>query len=175
MNDLTDRSLTFARKSAQAGLDATVTIAARTPGLMAAGFDLTGQGAREIRLMVDEKIAAAHEGAFAAQDGLGMVPHQCGLRRRVIAASSFARPGRRGGSRARTRAPPGARERATPYRIGADRLAGAGACLGPRGRTNPIPPNSCPSFADGAFCRLRRSAPLFRQRRLGHLWSLGLL
>ena len=71
MNDLADRSLAFARKTAQAGLDATVTIAARTPGLMAAGFDLTGQGAREIRLMVDEKIAAVHEGAFAAQMAWG--------------------------------------------------------------------------------------------------------
>ena len=33
---------------------------------MAAGFDTTGPGAREIRLMVEEKIAAAHEGALAA-------------------------------------------------------------------------------------------------------------
>jgi hypothetical protein len=71
MNDLADRSLTFARKAAHAGLDATVTIAARTPGLIAAGFDLTGQGAWEIRLMVDEKIAAAREGAFAAQMAWG--------------------------------------------------------------------------------------------------------
>jgi hypothetical protein len=52
-------------------LDATVTIAARTPGLMAAGFDATGQGAEEIRLMVQEKIDAAHEGALAAQVSWG--------------------------------------------------------------------------------------------------------
>lgn len=67
MSDLSDRSANFARKTAQAGLDATVTIAARTPGLMAAGFDLTGRGAEELRLMVQEKIDAAHEGALAAQ------------------------------------------------------------------------------------------------------------
>lgn len=71
MSDLTHRSVTFARETAQAGLDATVTIAARTPGLMAAGFDTTGLGAHEIRLMVEEKIAAAHEGAWAAQMAWG--------------------------------------------------------------------------------------------------------
>jgi hypothetical protein len=71
MNKLADRSVNFARKTAQAGLDATVTIAARTPGLMAAGFDPTGQGAREIGMMVQEKIVAAHEGAFAAQMAWG--------------------------------------------------------------------------------------------------------
>ena len=71
MNDLAHRSVTFARETAQAGLDATVTIAARTPGLMAVGFDPTGQGAWGIRLMVEEKIAAAHEGALAAQMAWG--------------------------------------------------------------------------------------------------------
>ena len=71
MNDLADRSVNFARKTAQAGLDATVTIAARTPGVMAAGFDPTGQGAREIGLMVQEKIVAAHEGALAVQMAWG--------------------------------------------------------------------------------------------------------
>jgi hypothetical protein len=67
MRHFADRSVTFARETAQAGLDATVTIAARTPGLLAVGFDTTGQGAQEICLMVEEKIAAAHEGAWAAQ------------------------------------------------------------------------------------------------------------
>ena len=38
---------------------------------MAAGFDPTGQGAQEIRLMVQEKIVAAHEGALAAQMAWG--------------------------------------------------------------------------------------------------------
>ncbi len=71
MSDLADRSVDFARKTAQAGLDATVTIAARTPGLMAAGFDLTGQGVREIGMMAQEKIVAAHEGALAAQMAWG--------------------------------------------------------------------------------------------------------
>ena len=71
MSDLTDRSVVFARKTAQAGLDATVTIAARTPGLMAAGFDPTGQSAQEIGMMVQEKIVAAHEGALAAHMAWG--------------------------------------------------------------------------------------------------------
>ena len=73
MSNLADRSVNFARKTAQAGLDATVTIAARTPGLMAAGFAPTGQGAQEIRVMVQEKIDAAHEGALAAQMTWGFV------------------------------------------------------------------------------------------------------
>ncbi len=71
MNDLAYRSVNFARQTAQAGLDATVTIAARTPGLMAAGFDPTGQGAQEIGMMLQEKIVAAHEGALAAQMAWG--------------------------------------------------------------------------------------------------------
>ena len=71
MSDLAHRSVAFARETAQSGLDATVTIAARTPGLMAAGFDPTGQGAWGIRHMVEEKIAAAHEGALAAQMAWG--------------------------------------------------------------------------------------------------------
>jgi hypothetical protein len=71
MNDLAYRSMNFARQTAQAGLDATVTIAARTPGLIAAGFDPTGQSAQEIGMMVQEKIVAAHEGALAAQMAWG--------------------------------------------------------------------------------------------------------
>jgi len=67
MNRLTRRSLTLARHTAQAGIDAAATIAARTPGLVNPGFDLSGKHAREARLMVQEKLAAAYEGAWAAQ------------------------------------------------------------------------------------------------------------
>ena len=67
MRDLNQRSVKFARKAVQAGLDSAVTIAARTPGLVTAGFDPTGAGAREVGLMVREKVAAAYEGALGAQ------------------------------------------------------------------------------------------------------------
>jgi hypothetical protein len=67
MNRLTRRSLNLARHTAQAGIDAAVTIAARTPGLVAPGWDSSGANAREARLMVQEKLSAAYEGAWAAQ------------------------------------------------------------------------------------------------------------
>jgi hypothetical protein len=71
MNDLAKRSIRLARKTAQAGFDAAVTIAARTPGLVTPGLDLSGEKAREARLMVHEKISAAYEGAWAAQMAWG--------------------------------------------------------------------------------------------------------
>jgi hypothetical protein len=67
MLDLSSRSLQLARKTAQSGLDAAVTIAARTPGLLAPNIDFTGERAKEARLMVEEKVAAACEGIWAAQ------------------------------------------------------------------------------------------------------------
>ena len=71
MNRLTRRSLTLAKQTAQAGIDAALTIAARTPGLVAPGLDLSGEKAREARMMVQEKVAAACEGAWAAQMAWG--------------------------------------------------------------------------------------------------------
>jgi hypothetical protein len=71
MNRLTRRSLNLARNTAQAGIDAALTIAARTPGLLALGADDSGKHAREARLMVQEKLAAAYEGAWAAQAAWG--------------------------------------------------------------------------------------------------------
>jgi hypothetical protein len=68
---LTRRSMRLASKTAQAGLDAAVTIAARTSSLAMPGLDLSGDNARESRLMVQEKIAAAVEGTFAAQMAWG--------------------------------------------------------------------------------------------------------
>lgn len=63
------RSLAIAQANAQAGVDAAFTIAARTAGMLAPG----GQSdqAREARLMVQEKIDAVVEGAFAAQAAWG--------------------------------------------------------------------------------------------------------
>jgi hypothetical protein len=52
MNHLTRRSLNLARNTAQSGIDAALTIAARTPGLLAPGLDGSGKRAREARLMV---------------------------------------------------------------------------------------------------------------------------
>jgi hypothetical protein len=68
---LTERSMRMAASNARAGADAAVTIAARTQGLMMPGADgLDGQ-AVEAQRMVTEKLAAAVEGAFAAQIAWG--------------------------------------------------------------------------------------------------------
>src|ERR1700734_246109 len=67
---LTKLSLALAKANAQAGVDAALTIAARTQGLLA----LSGGGfekGREAQLMVQEKVDAAGEGAFAAQAAWG--------------------------------------------------------------------------------------------------------
>jgi hypothetical protein len=67
---LTSRSLAIAKANAQAGVDAALTIAARTQGLLAPGYG-GPEKAREARLMVQEKVDAAIEGAFAAQAAWG--------------------------------------------------------------------------------------------------------
>jgi hypothetical protein len=67
MLDLNSRSMKLARKTVQSGLDAAVTIAARTPGLLAPNIDFTGERAKEARLMVEEKVTAVCEGLWAAQ------------------------------------------------------------------------------------------------------------
>ena len=60
----------IAKANAQAGVDAALTIAARTQGLFAPGPGAP-EKAREARLMVQEKVDAAVEGAFAAQAAWG--------------------------------------------------------------------------------------------------------
>jgi hypothetical protein len=60
------RSLAIAKANAQAGIDAALTIAARTQGLLAPGGGEAAK-AREAQLMVQEKLDAAVEGAFGAQ------------------------------------------------------------------------------------------------------------
>ena len=67
---LARRSLAIARANAQAGADAALTIAARTQNLLAPGGRESDK-AREARLMVQEKVDAAIEGAFAAQAAWG--------------------------------------------------------------------------------------------------------
>jgi hypothetical protein len=67
---LTKRSLAIAKANTQAGADAALTIAARTRNLLAPGGRQTDK-AREARLMVQEKVDAAVEGAFAAQMAWG--------------------------------------------------------------------------------------------------------
>src|ERR1700753_4518366 len=62
MGSLSGRASRFAQHSAQSGLDAAVTIAARTPGLLTP----SDKNAREAARMVEEKIAAAYEGAAKA-------------------------------------------------------------------------------------------------------------
>ena len=64
------RSLAIAKANAQAGADATLTIAARTQSLLASGGRQSDK-TREARLMVQEKIDATIEGAFAAQAAWG--------------------------------------------------------------------------------------------------------
>ena len=67
---LARRSLAIAKANAQAGADAALTIAARTQNMLAPGGRESDK-AREARLMVQEKVDAAMEGAFAAQAAWG--------------------------------------------------------------------------------------------------------
>jgi hypothetical protein len=67
---LARRSLAIAKANAQAGADAALTIAARTQTLLAPD-GRSSDKAREARLMVQEKVDAAVEGAFAAQAAWG--------------------------------------------------------------------------------------------------------
>ncbi len=63
---VTRRALAIARANAQAGVDAALTIAARTQSLLAPGGGQS-EKAHEAKLMVQEKVDAAVEGALAAQ------------------------------------------------------------------------------------------------------------
>ncbi len=60
----------MANANVQTGLDAALTIAARTQGMMGQGGNSSDQ-AREVHLMVQEKLDAALEGAVAAQVAWG--------------------------------------------------------------------------------------------------------
>ena len=62
MNSLSRRASLLAKQSAHSSYHAATTIAARTPGLMLPGED----NALEARRMVQEKVAAAYEGAMGA-------------------------------------------------------------------------------------------------------------
>jgi hypothetical protein len=68
---LAKRSLRMAASTARSGVDAAVTIGARAQGLMTPRLDNSGAQAREARRMVEEKVAAAYEGAFRAQMAWG--------------------------------------------------------------------------------------------------------
>jgi hypothetical protein len=67
---LAKRSLAIAKANAQSGVDAALTIAARTQNLMSP-VEGPNEKAREARLMVQEKLDAAVEGAVAAQAAWG--------------------------------------------------------------------------------------------------------
>jgi len=71
MFDLNRRSARLAQDAAQAGVDAAVTIAARTPKIAASLIVPSGESARETQLMVQEKVDAAVAGATAAQVAFG--------------------------------------------------------------------------------------------------------
>jgi hypothetical protein len=67
---LARRSLAIATANVQTGVDAALTIAARTQDMMSFGGGPL-EKAREAQLMVQEKVDAAIEGAFAAQAAWG--------------------------------------------------------------------------------------------------------
>ena len=67
---LAKRSLAMAAANVQAGVDAALTIAARTQGLMSP-LGRPAEKSREARLMVQEKLDAAVEGTLAAQAAWG--------------------------------------------------------------------------------------------------------
>ena len=64
-NRVARRSLTIATDNVQTGVDAALTIAARTHDVLS--FGAPAEKAREAQLMVQEKIDAAIEGVLAAQ------------------------------------------------------------------------------------------------------------
>ena len=68
---LRKRSLRMAVATMRAGADAAVTIAVRTHQLTTPDLKGTSAQAREARRMVEEKVVAACEGAFAAQMAWG--------------------------------------------------------------------------------------------------------
>ncbi len=67
---LADRSIVIAKANVQSGVDAALTIAARAQNLMSPVGRPT-EKAREARLMVQEKLDAAVEGALAAHAAWG--------------------------------------------------------------------------------------------------------
>ena len=67
---LAERSLGIARANVQSGIDAALTIAARTQRLMSP-IGRPNEKAREARLMIEEKLNAAVEGALAAHVAWG--------------------------------------------------------------------------------------------------------
>jgi hypothetical protein len=67
---LAKRSLAIAKANARASADGALTVAARTQNLLAPGGEHSAK-AREARLMAQEKVDAAIEGAFAAQAAWG--------------------------------------------------------------------------------------------------------
>lgn len=67
---LTKKSMAMAKANAQAGVDAAVTIAARTQNMFLPAGEPFEQ-AREAQLMVAEKMDAAVQGAVAAQAAWG--------------------------------------------------------------------------------------------------------
>lgn len=67
---LAKRSLAMAKANVQSGVDAALTIAARTQNLMSP-VETPIEKAREARLMVQEKLDAAVEGAVAAHAAWG--------------------------------------------------------------------------------------------------------
>lgn len=71
MSRLNRRSMRMAASSVRAGVDAVVTIAARTQQLMNPTLAGSAAQARESSRMVEEKVAAVYEGAFAAQMAWG--------------------------------------------------------------------------------------------------------
>ena len=76
MDSISRRASLFAQHSAQSGLHAAVTIAARTPGLLSP----SEANAREASRMVEEKVVAACEGAFGATLAWGSFLFACAMR-----------------------------------------------------------------------------------------------
>ena len=67
MSRMSRRTSAMVASTLQAGLDAAVTIAARTPALLIHGVNPTAESAHEAQKMVLEKIDAVYEGVAAAQ------------------------------------------------------------------------------------------------------------
>ena len=71
MNNFAQRAVHIGGKTIRSGLDAGVTIAARAPNFLMAGFDPHGPDAREVKIAVAEKAEAAFDGAMSAHLKIG--------------------------------------------------------------------------------------------------------
>jgi hypothetical protein len=71
LNKVAARAARLGGRTFRSGLDAGVTIAARAPNFLMAGFNPNGADAREVKIAVAEKAEAVFDGAMSAHRKIG--------------------------------------------------------------------------------------------------------